>query len=88
MKIGNQTANDLYDDDQNGDVGLSAGLGGASVGLSIDTDPAADMPPSSYSAGYNMSGIARSLAGTDADHNGDLAMVCSASYQMVISFWD
>jgi len=82
LTIDNQAIDDLYDDDQSGDIGLSANIGGASVGLTMDTDAADGQPTSSYSVGYTVSGIALTLAGTDADADGNSAMVWSASYGM------
>jgi outer membrane protein OmpU len=82
LTIDNQDIDDLYDDDQSGDIGLSANIGGVSVGLTMDTDAADNAPTSSYSVGYTVSGIALSLAGTDADEDGNSAMVWSASYGM------
>ena len=82
LKIDDQAIDDLYDDDQNGDIGLSANIGGASVALTMDTDAAAGKPTNSYSIGYTVSGISLSIAGTDANAAGDAAMVWSASYGM------
>ena len=82
LTIDNQAIDDLYDDDQNGDIGLSANIGGASVALTMDTDAAAGKPTNSYSIGYTVSGISLSVIGTDANEFGDAAMVWSASYGM------
>ena len=82
LTIDDQAIDDLYDDDQNGDIGLSANIGGASVGLTMDTDAADGEPTNSYSVGYTVSGISLSIKGTDANDDGDAAMVWSASYGM------
>ena len=82
LTIDNQAIDDLYDDDQNGDIGLSANIGGASVGLTMDTDAADGEPTNSYSVGYTVSGISLSIKGTDANDDGDAAMKWSASYGM------
>ena len=82
LTIDDQAIDDLYDDDQNGDIGLSANIGGASVGLTMDTDAADGEPTNSYSVGYTVSGISLSIKGTDANDDGDAAMKWSASYGM------
>jgi outer membrane protein OmpU len=82
LTIDDQAIDDLYDDDQTGDIGLSANIGGASVALVMDTDAADGEPTNSYSIGYTVSGISLSVTGTDANDDGDAAMVWSASYGM------
>ena len=82
LTIDNQAIDDLYDDDQTGDIGLSANIGGASVALTMDTDAADGEPTNSYSIGYTVSGISLSIKGTDANDDGDAAMKWSASYGM------
>jgi outer membrane protein OmpU len=37
ITLENQAIDDLYDDDQNGDIGFSTTLAGASIGLTVDT---------------------------------------------------
>jgi len=82
LTIDDQAVDDLYDDDQTGDIGLSANIGGATVALVMDTDAADGEPTNSYSIGYTVSGISLSVTGTDANDDGDAAMVWSASYGM------
>jgi len=82
---------DLYDDTQQGDIGVSTSFGAATVALTLDTrsdetDTAAgvttDDAQMSYSFGYSMDGITVSLTGTDADDKADAAMKVGVSYAM------
>ena len=76
----NQAIDDLYDDTQNGDIGLSSTVGGLSIGLVMDTDAAANKPGMSYSLGGSMGAIGLSLIGTEADDNGSEATKLKATY--------
>lgn len=64
---------DLYDDDQDGDIGFAAALGAFNVAAVVDTSPAANMPQLSYSLSGAASGLTFGLVGTDADDDGDAA---------------
>jgi outer membrane protein OmpU len=74
-----QAIDDLYDDDQTGDLGLSTSIGGVAVGLTYDTEAAAGEPQLSYSASGSMGAIAVGLVGTDANDDGKSAYKVSAS---------
>jgi outer membrane protein OmpU len=74
-----QAIDDLYDDDQTGDLGLSTSIGGVAVGLTYDTEAAAGKPQLSYSASGSMGAIAVGLTGTDANDDGKSAYKVSAS---------
>ena len=76
-----QAIDDLYDDDQNGDIGLSTSIGGVAVGLTYDTEAAAGKPQLSYSASGSMGAISVGVVGTDADDNGKSAYKVSASFE-------
>ena len=80
ITMSNQAIDDLYDDSQNGDIGIASTVGTLSVGLVIDTDAAANKPGMSYSLGGAMGAVGLSLAGTDGDDNGDEATSLTASY--------
>jgi outer membrane protein OmpU len=73
---------DRYDDSQSGDIGIDAALGEFSVGLTVDTSPAANEPGFSYSASGTVSGIGLSVVGTDGNDAGDAAMKLAASYSI------
>jgi outer membrane protein OmpU len=75
-----QAIDDLYDDSQNGDIGISSTIGTVSVGIVLDTDAAAGEAGMSYSLGGAMGGLGLSLVGTDGDDNGDDATSLTASY--------
>mgnify|MGYP001254688391 CR=1 FL=1 len=77
----NQGVDDLYDDDQTGDIGLSTSVGGVSIGLTYDTDAAANKPQMSYSASGSMGAISVGVVGTDADDNGKSAYEVTASFE-------
>ena len=57
VSFDNQAIDDLYDDDQNGDIGVSTSMGGASIALTYDTEAAAGKPQMSYSASGAMGAI-------------------------------
>jgi outer membrane protein OmpU len=82
VSLANQGIDDLYDDSQNGDIGIATSFGDATVAITYDTDAAADNATMSYSLGYSMSGVSLSIVGTDADDSNNSAMVISASYSM------
>ena len=82
ISLEKQAIDDLYDDSQNGDIGIATSFGDATVGLTLDTDAAAGKPQYSYALGYTVAGVALSLTGTDADDNGNAAMKVGASYTM------
>lgn len=44
VSLDNQAIADLYYDNQNGDIGLSTFLGGVSIGITYNTDAAANKP--------------------------------------------
>ena len=81
VSLDNQAIDDLYDDDQNGDIGVSTSLGGVSIGLTYDTDAAANKPQMSYSASGSMGAISVGVVGTDANDNGKQAYKVSASFE-------
>jgi len=78
----NQAIDDRYDNSQNGDIAIDTTVGGATIGITFDTDAAADNATTSYAIGYTMGDITLSVAGTDADDRDDAAMVWSASWAM------
>jgi hypothetical protein len=80
ITLENQAIDDLYDDDQNGDIGLSSTVGGLSIGLVMDTDAATGEPGMSYSLGGSMGAIGLSLIGTDGDDAGNEASKLKATY--------
>ena len=80
ITLENQAIDDLYDDDQNGDIGISSTIGTVSVGIVLDTDAAAGEAGMSYSLGGAMGSLGLSLVGTDGDDNGDDATSLTASY--------
>ena len=82
---------DLYDDTQQGDIGIAISFGDATVALTLDTrsdetdtdedtNVTTDDAQYSYSLGYTVAGVALSLTGTDADDNA--ALKVGASYTM------
>ena len=79
VSFDNQAIDDLYDDDQNGDIGVSTSMGGVSIGLTYDTDAAANKPQISYSASGAMGAIFVGVVGTDANDDGKSAYKVSAS---------
>jgi outer membrane protein OmpU len=80
ITLENQAIDDLYDDTQNGDIGIASTIGTVSVGIVLDTDAAAGEAGMSYSLGGAMGGLGLSLVGTDGDDNGDDAPSLTASY--------
>ena len=82
VKFDNQAIDDRYDNSQNGDIAIDTTVGGATIGITFDTDAAADNATTSYAIGYKMGDISLSVTGTDADDNNDAAMVWSASWAM------
>lgn len=82
VKFDNQAIDDRYDNSQNGDIAIDTTVGGATIGITFDTDAAADNATTSYAIGYTMGDITLSVSGTDADDNDDAAMVWSASWAM------
>jgi len=94
VKFDNQAIDDRYDNTQNGDIAIDTTIGGASIGITFDTDAGthdgdADAATAntqnsttSYSLGYSMGDITLSVTGTDANDSGDAAMVWSAAWAM------
>jgi hypothetical protein len=92
VKFDNQAIDDRYDNTQNGDIAIDTTIGGASIGITFDTDAGTHDGNSdgtttknattSYSLGYSMGDITLSVTGTDANDSGDAAMVWSASWAM------
>ena len=70
---------DLYDDSQSGDIGVSTSLSGVSIGLTFDTDAAANKPQLSYSASGELGAISVGVVGTDANDDGKSAYKISTS---------
>src|SRR6056300_1235607 len=88
-----EAIDDLYDDTQQGDIGVSTSFGDATVAFVLDTRSdetdtdattgvTTDDAQYSYSLGYTVVGVALSLTGTDSDDNGNAAMKVGASYTM------
>ena len=90
-----QQVDDLYDNTQNGDIGISGSVGALSIGITYDTDAkvhggtganaAIKNANTSYSLGYSIpapgsGSIALKVLGTDANDSGDAAMEWSGSY--------
>jgi outer membrane protein OmpU len=82
VKFDNQAIDDRYDNSQNGDIAIDTTVGGATIGITFDTDAAADNATTSYAIGYTMGDITLSVIGTDADDSDNSAMVWSASWAM------
>jgi len=82
VSLANQGIDDLYDDGQNGDIGIATSFGDATVAITYDTDAENNKPTMSYALGYSMSGVALSIVGTDSDGTGESAMVISGTYSM------
>jgi outer membrane protein OmpU len=94
ISLENGAIDDLYDDDQAGDIGISTSLGGMAVGVTLDTAAtalvaatcvAADKsgcanPSFSYSVSMPMSGFNLAASGSDANDDGDAANTLSAAY--------
>ena len=71
---------DLYDDDQTGDVQVSTTLAGLSIDFVASSDD--DAGTNSYALGYTLGAVSFSVSGTSGDDNGDDAMEFGASYAM------
>ena len=82
VKFDRQAIDDRYDNSQNGDIAIDTTVGGATIGITFDTDAAADNATTSYAIGYTMGDITLSVIGTDADDANNSAMVWSASWAM------
>jgi len=92
VKFDNQAIDDRYDNSQNGDIAIDTTVGGASIGITFDTDAGTHdgnedgtttkNATTSYSLGYSMGDITLNVTGTDADDSGNAAMVWSASWAM------
>jgi len=92
VKFDRQAIDDRYDNSQDGDIAIDTTIGGATIGITFDTDAGthdgnADgvttkNATTSYSLGYSMGDITLNVTGTDADDAGDSAMVWTASWAM------
>jgi outer membrane protein OmpU len=92
VTIDNQAIDDRYDNTQNGDIAIDTTIGGATIGITYDTDAtthdadedgnSTKNSTTSYTLGYKMGDISLSVTGTDANDSGDAAMVWSASWAM------
>jgi len=82
VKFDNQAIYDRYDNAQKGDIAIDTTVGGATIGITFDTDAAAAAPTTSYTLGYKMGDISLSVTGTDSNENDQAAMVWSASWAM------
>ena len=82
VKFDNQSIDDRYDNAQKGDIAIDTTVGGATIGITYDTNPAAAAPTSSYTLGYKMGDISLSVTGTDSNERDEAAMVWSASWAM------
>jgi len=80
ITLENQAIDDLYDDSQNGDIGIASTVGSLGISVVMDTDAAAGEASLSYSLSGSMGAIGLSLVGTDANDNGNEATKISASY--------
>lgn len=80
ITLKDQGIDDLYDDDQNGDIGISGSMGPFSVGITYDSDPAEDKPGMSYSLSGSVGDVGVTIVGTDANDDGDSAFKASLSY--------
>ena len=82
VKFDNQQIDDRYDNDQKGDIAIDTTVGGATIGITYDTDAAAAAPTTSYTMAYKMGDISLSVTGTDSNERDEAAMVWSASWAM------
>ena len=80
ITLENQAIDDLYDDSQNGDIGIASTVGSLGISVVMDTDAAAGEASLSYSLSGSMGAIGLSLVGTDANDNGNEATKIAASY--------
>ena len=76
---------DLYDDDQSGDIGITGAMGPFSVGIVYDSDPQDDddgnkSPTMSYSLSGSVGDVSVTIVGTDANDTGVSAFEASLSY--------
>jgi len=69
---------DLYDDDQSGDMSVSAELAGLNISVVASSDD--DAGTNSYSVSYGLNAITFGINGTSDDGTGSDAMEFSASY--------
>lgn len=82
ITLDNQAIDDLYDDDQNGDIGVATSVAGMSIGLTLDTSAAATESSFSYKISMPMAGFTLTAVGTDADDSGESANKITAAYAM------
>jgi outer membrane protein OmpU len=82
LSIDNQAIDDRYDDSQNGDIGLTMNFAGNDIGITLDTDPAADNAGMSYSIGGAAGAVSYGLVGTDANDNDKSAYKWNVAYDM------
>jgi outer membrane protein OmpU len=68
----------LFDDDQAEDLGVSGSMGGVSFGATGDLERSA----SSYKLGYTMGDLSVTLTGTSNDDDGGTASKVAATYKM------
>ena len=69
---------DLYDDDQNGDIGISGSMGGLAFAVVADTD--SDATATSFSLSGATGGMTWALVSTDSDDNGAAAQKVTLGY--------
>ena len=69
---------DLYDDSQNGDIGISGSMGGLSFAVVADTD--SDATSTSFSLSGATGGMTWGLVSTDSDDNGAAAQKVTLGY--------
>ena len=82
LTVDNQAIDDLYDDSQNGDIGLAMNFAGNDIGITLDTDAAAGEASMSYSIGGAAGAVSYGLVGTDANDNGASAYKWNVAYDM------
>ena len=69
---------DLYDDSQNGDIGISGSMGGLGFAVVADTD--SDATSTSFSLSGAAGGMTWGLVSTDSDDNGAAAQKVTLGY--------
>ena len=69
---------DLYDDDQNGDIGVSGSMGGLSFAVVADTD--SDATSTSFSLSGATGGMTWGLVSTDSNDDGAAAQKVTLGY--------
>jgi outer membrane protein OmpU len=89
LKFDADAVDDLYDDDQDGDIGFAGTFGNLSVGATLDTKPDQDLedeegnltpiPSFSYSLKGSFEGVGLAIVGTDANDDGDAAAKVTAT---------